>query len=259
MIERIKDYNKIQPIIENYIATQSEGSKNGYPHFIIRTTGCTHRCFFGSGGWCDTWYTSIHPDKGIITLNDIKTLFETYPEINHVMITGGSPTMHPELVNEIIHLAKEMRGMFITIETEGSHFLETDIPIDLISLSPKFSNSVPQLGVKTPKGIDVDQKLINQHNKFRMNYEAIEKSFSYHKDYHFKPVIDRNQPEIWVEIENFRVKMNIPKNKTWVMPAGDTREAVIPNYTYVLDECIKRGYNFTGRAHIIAFGDKRMV
>ena len=258
-MERITDYNKVQPIVEVYTAIQSEGSKNGYPHFIIRTTGCTHRCYFGAGGWCDTWYTSIHPDKGTFTLNNIKEVFDANPEITHVMITGGSPTMHPALVNEIIHMAKEIRNMFITIETEGSHFIKTDIPIDLVSLSPKFYNSIPVLGTKTPKGVDVDQKLIDQHNKFRLNYEAIQQSFDYHKDYHFKPVMDRNDPKMWDEIEAFRVKMNIPKNKTWVMPAGDTREAVIPNYTYVLDECIKRGYNFTGRAHIVAFNDQREV
>ncbi len=37
-------------------------------------------------------------------------------------------------------------------------------------------------------------------------------------------------PEIWDEIEQFRVEMNIPKNKTWVMPAGDNREELIKIY-----------------------------
>ncbi len=48
--------------------------------------------------------------------------------------------MHPDLVNELTYLA-EKRGLFITIETEGSHFIETDYPLGLISLSPKFSLS----------------------------------------------------------------------------------------------------------------------
>ena len=45
------DYSKIQPIIEAYICIQTEGSRAGYPHFLVRTTGCTHRCWFGDGGW----------------------------------------------------------------------------------------------------------------------------------------------------------------------------------------------------------------
>ena len=59
--------------------------------------------------------------------------------------------MHPALVNELTHFAHE-RDIIITIETEGSAFVETDYPINLISLSPKFSNSVPVIGAVTPAG-----------------------------------------------------------------------------------------------------------
>jgi len=253
------DYNKIQPIIEAYTCIQTEGSRAGRPHFLVRTTGCTHRCYFGEGGWCDSWYTSIHPEKGSWTLNSIKELFEANPQINHLMITGGSPTMHPELVDELINLAKGMRGMYVTIETEGSHFIETNYRIDLVSLSPKFANSIPKLGVETPSGAITDDRMIKQHNKFRMNYDAMKKMMEYHSDYHFKPVVDRNEPEIWNEIEEFIVANNIPSSKVWVMPAGDTFDKLQPNYAYVMEECIKRGYNFTGRAHIVAYNDKRGV
>ena len=53
---RIEDYEKNLPIVEIYTAVQSEGSRAGYPTVVIRTTGCTHRCYFGEGGWCDSWY-----------------------------------------------------------------------------------------------------------------------------------------------------------------------------------------------------------
>jgi 7-carboxy-7-deazaguanine synthase len=253
------DYNKIQPIIEAYTCIQTEGSRAGRPHFLIRTTGCTHRCYFGEGGWCDSWYTSIHPEKGTWTLNAIKELFEANPQINHLMITGGSPTMHPELVDALVTMAKDMRDMYVTIETEGSHFIETNYKIDLVSLSPKFANSIPKLGVETPSGAITDDRMIKQHNKFRMNYDAMKKMIEYHSDYHFKPVVDRNEPEIWNEIEGFIVTNNIPSSKVWIMPAGDTFDKLQPNYAYVMEECIKRGYNFTGRAHIVAYNDKRGV
>ena len=64
MRKRIEDYNKILPVLEVYRAVQSEGSRFGRPTIVIRTTGCTHRCYFGEGGWCDSWYTSIHPETG---------------------------------------------------------------------------------------------------------------------------------------------------------------------------------------------------
>jgi len=250
------DKDKVLPILELYKCVQTEGSMNGRPNFLLRTTGCTHRCFFGAGGWCDSWYTSIHPEKGQYTLNDVERLFEENLHIRSLMISGGSPTMHPELVNEVVNLAKEY-DLFITLETEGSHPLLTDHKIDLISLSPKFENSIPQLGIETPMGKVVDQKFIDQHNKFRLNDEAIVQLITYHKDYHFKPVVDRNQP-IWENIERFQARHNIPNDKVWIMPAGSTREELIPNYSYVMDECVERGYNFTGRAHIIAFDDQRL-
>lgn len=254
---RIEDYNKVLPIVELYRCVQSEGSRFGRPTIAVRTTGCTHRCFFGEGGWCDSWYTSIHPEKGTFTFNDIIKIYDENPHINEMMLTGGSPTMHPKLVNELTHFAYE-RGIIITIETEGSHFLATDHPLHLVSLSPKFSNSNPVVGATTPQGAIVDEKMIQQHNKFRLNHDAIEKTLEYHFDYHYKPVWDGTEENL-AEIEEFRVRHNIPKWKTFIMPAGDTREELIKMYPIVFDMCAEKGYNMTGRDHIIAFDTKRGV
>ena len=48
---RIEDYDKVLTIVEVYTADQSEESRQGYPTIVVRTTGCTHRCFFREGGW----------------------------------------------------------------------------------------------------------------------------------------------------------------------------------------------------------------
>ena len=258
-IGRLLDYNKTLPIVELYYCIQSEGSRAGLPTVAVRTTGCTHRCWFGEGGWCDSWYTSIHPEKGGFSFNDIIAMYDERPDVKEMMLTGGSPTMHPILVNELTHFAHE-RGIVITMETEGSHFLETDYPIGLISLSPKFTNSIPEEGILTPKGATVDQKMIDLHNSMRLNKDAIKKTLAYHKDYHFKPVCNPiEMPEIWDEIEEFRIEMNIPKNKTYIMPPGDTRDELIRVYPMVMEFCTDEGFNFTGREHIIAFDTKRGV
>jgi 7-carboxy-7-deazaguanine synthase len=175
------------------------------------------------------------------------------------MLTGGSPTMHPALVNELTHFAHE-RNIIITIETEGSHFLETDYPLGLISFSPKFSNSLPVLGVSTPMGSIVDQKMIDQHNKFRLNKDAIKQSMEYHSDYHMKVVVNPvEDPETWTEIKTFLDELEVPKNKIWIMPPGDNRQELIRVYPMVIQWCTDNYYNFTGREHIIAFDTKREV
>ena len=61
------------------------------------------------------------------------------------------------------------------------------------------------------------------------------------------------------EIEDFRIKMEIPKHKTFIMPAGDTRKELIKMYPLVFDLCAEHGYNLTGRDHIIAFDTERGV
>ena len=275
-LKRVEDYDKVLPILELYTAVQSEGSRQGHPTVVIRTTGCTHRCYFGEGGWCDSWQTSIHPEKGQYTINSIIEMYDKHPHITEMMLTGGSPTMHPAIVNELTNFCNE-RGIVMTIETEGSHFLETDHKIDLLSISPKFSNSVPVVGTLTPQGKEVDEKMIKIHNRLRMNVDAISQSINYHKDFHLKPVIDKDlsmlaEVEQFIEnltdalfeinFRNYETRDEVfkhVKDRVWCMPAGDDREPLFESYPVVMNMCRDRGYKFTGRAHIIAFSTQRYV
>jgi 7-carboxy-7-deazaguanine synthase len=114
------------------------------------------------------------------------------------------------------------------------------------------------LGVATPQGVITDQKMVDQHNKYRLKHDAIKQTLAYHKDYHYKPVWDGTEENL-NEIEDFRVLHSIPKDKTFIMPAGDTREELVKMYPLVFDMCAEKGYNMTGRDHIIAFDTKRGV
>ena len=257
-LKRLPDYDKVLPIVEVYTAVQSEGSRAGYPTVVVRTTGCSHRCFFREGGWCDSFYTSIHPEKGTHTFNDIIAMYKSNPHIKEMMLTGGSPTLHPTLVNELTHFAHE-NNIFITIETEGSHFLPTDYPINLLSISPKFSNSVPVVGVETPQGGITDERMVKQHNKLRLNYEAIKKSIEYHSDYHIKPVWGGQDEGALAEILDFIKIMEVPQDKVWFMPSGDSREGLFKSYPLVFNWVRDNGYRMTWRPHIIAFEAQRCV
>ena len=257
MRKRVTDYDKTLPIVEVYRCIQSEGSRIGRPTIAVRTTGCTHRCYFGEGGWCDSWYTSIHPEKGQFTFNDIVKIYDENPHVKEMMLTGGSPTMHPALVNELTHFANE-RKIIITLETEGSAFVETDYPIGVVSLSPKFSNSVPVVGAITPAGKTVDERFVKVHNRHRLNTDSIKRMIAFHTDYHYKPVWDGTDKNL-KEIEDYRIELNIPKDKTYIMPAGDTRDQLVKMYPLVFTMCAEHGYNMTGRDHIIAFNTERGV
>ncbi|MEM6405807.1 MAG: 7-carboxy-7-deazaguanine synthase QueE [Pseudomonadota bacterium] len=257
MSGRITDHHKTLPISALHPAIQAEGSRAGHPTIIVRTTGCTHRCYFGSGGWCDSWYTSIHPEKGCHSLQDVTNLYAQNPQIKDMILTGGAPTMHPALINELMHFAHQQK-IHVTLETEGSHFVATDYPINLLSISPKFTNSVPPLGIRTPLGQVVDDKMRQQHDKYRLNLTAIRRMIDAHQDYHIKPVLDAELTAL-DELEDFLQQLQIPDDKVWVMPAGDSRETLIHSYGVVMNYARDRGWCFTPRPHIIAFDTERNV
>jgi 7-carboxy-7-deazaguanine synthase len=66
-------------------------------------------------------------------------------------------------------------------------------------------------------------------------------------------------PQTWQEIQDFMDELEVPREKIWIMPPGDTRDELIRVYPMVMDWCTKHQYKFTGRPHIIAFDTKREV
>ena len=248
------DYNKTQPIGELYTCLQGEGKYIGIPHILIRVTGCRLRCQFADS-FCDTPYASWKPEKGKFTLDDIVKFYEENPNVKHTMITGGGPTIHAELLQELCIIGKKYNHI-ITIETEGSEFVQT--VADCISLSPKLSNSTPKPGTWMDyANREVTEKDKRLHEKWRCNYEAMEQLIYNHPDYQLKPVISSwNDLQ---ELDYIQDELGIPNNKVWLMPEGLTPEQLKERRVWLMDICQKQGYNYSDRLHIIAYGDIRGV
>ena len=248
------DYNKNQPLGEAYTCLQGEGKYIGIPHILIRVSGCRLRCQF-SNSFCDTPYASWKPEKGKYTLNDIVKFYEDNPHIKYTMITGGGPTIHPKLLKELCKIGKDYRHT-ITIETEGSEFVQTSA--DCISLSPKLSNSTPVPGTWIPfANREVTENDKKQHEKWRCNYDAMKQLISFHPDYQLKPVISNEQD--LNEVEDLQNILDIPNDKVWLMPEGLVTEELNKRRVWLMELCQNYGYNFTDRLHIIAYGDTRGV
>ena len=248
------DYNKVQPLGETYTCLQGEGKYIGIPHILIRVTGCRLRCQF-SNSFCDTPYASWKPEKGKFTLNDIVKFYEDNPHIKYTMITGGGPTLHPELLKELCVIGKKYNHT-ITIETEGSEFVQTRG--DFISLSPKLSNSTPRPGTwMVWAHREVTEKDKEQHEKWRCNYDAMQQLIDNHLDYQLKPVIS-NEEDL-VEVKELQKILGVPNDRVWLMPEGLVEEQLNERRRWLMELCTREGYNFTDRLHIIAYGDKRGV
>lgn len=122
-------------IAEIYRSRQGEGLLTGTESVFVRVSGCNLRCDF-----CDTPYTSWQPEGTHLTLDEVLQRVLAY-ETPHVVLTGGEPL----LFDEVVPLCEQLRRSrhHITIETAGT--VSQPVACDLMSISPKLSNSTPSV------------------------------------------------------------------------------------------------------------------
>lgn len=245
----------LPPINELYPCIQGEGQYAGVPHILVRTSGCRLRCQF-SNSFCDTWYSSWKPEKGKYGYEDLASIYNTNLHIHHTMVTGGGPTLHGPQLTALIYLLVNKYDQFITLETEGSEFVQTDA--QFISLSPKLKSSTPVVGTFIPfLDRHVTERDVELHEKFRCNYEAMQQLIDKHQDYQLKPVVSNDQD--MEEVLFLQKKLQIPNHKVYLMPPGISNESLQKGREYIVNQCLKHGYRYTDRLHVIIYGDKREV
>jgi 7-carboxy-7-deazaguanine synthase len=252
-MEKVKNL----PIVEIYPCLQGEGRYTGVPSILIRTTGCKLRCQFANS-FCDTAYASWSPEKGQFTLSQIEQVIIESPQIHHIIITGGGPTMHPQLLRDICDLGHKYKKI-ITLETEGSEFVEK-VKVNLLSLSPKLKSSTPIIGIELSfsPGKQVKKSHIDQHEKYRTNYFAMRKWIEHSINYQVKFVIG-SEDDIFEALDMCESHLHINREKIMFMPAGSTNEQLNTSRKWLVERCIELGINYTDRLHVVVYGDLRGV
>jgi len=236
-------------IADIFYSIQGEGELTGIPSVFIRTSGCNLRC-----RWCDTPYASWNPEGDDWTLAEIVAEVKEYPEASHVVLTGGEP-----MIAKGIHdLAKELKHLeyHITIETAGTvspNHKASGIPIlcDLVSISPKLMNSVP----------DPEQfgKLWVERHKHRSgSWDAIHEWVANYA-FQLKFVLSTEQDALLFKA---RVRLDewlkaIPSSKILLMPEGITPEEIKGRQEWLIAFCKEFGYRYCNRLHIDLFGNTR--
>lgn len=218
---------------EIYAAEQGEGRFSGTPSVIVRTTGCNLRCWF-----CDTPYTSWKAEGETQSVDQIISEVLSH-EIEHVVITGGEPLTQPAVVPLTGQL--KAAGRYITIETAGTLF--RPVTADLISLSPKLSNSVPQ-----------DELWRLRHDQLR-HAPTVIGQFREHYACQFKFVVDK--PDDLAEVDEYTAALNIPAEDIWLMAQCRTPEELQAKNAWLADQADKRGWRLSPRLHIERFGNVR--
>jgi 7-carboxy-7-deazaguanine synthase len=219
-------------IAEIFYSIQGEGSLVGVPSVFVRTSGCNLRC-----SWCDTPYTSWHPEGDEWPLDRIVDAVNAYAA-RHVVVTGGEPMIAREIV-ELTARLHEL-GRHITIETAGTVF--APVACDLMSISPKLANS-------TPAG-DWAQR----HDRLRIQPETLRRLMAAY-EHQLKFVIAT--PEDLGEVRELLRVLGADAGKVILMPEGVDAAVLRERGVWLAEICKREGFRFSPRLHVELYGNRR--
>jgi 7-carboxy-7-deazaguanine synthase len=224
-------------IAEIYQSVQGEGLLTGTPSVFVRASGCNLRC-----GFCDTPFTSWEPEGDDWAVDEIVHAIGQY-SAHHVVITGGEPMLFAEM----IPLTEQLRhlGYHITIETAATLFLP--LHCDLMSLSPKLSNSAPDR-LRFPQWYE-------RHERTRHAPEVVRRLVEL-CDYQVKFVVanEADCEEVEKYLEQFP---EIRRDRVLLMPEGVEQQVLAERAVWLEPLCNRRGFVFCPRRHIEWYGMTR--
>jgi len=207
----------------------------GVPSVFIRLAGCPLRC-----RWCDTKYAWELTAGAHYSIEKIVRTIGEWPS-KFVVITGGEPTINSELPQLVQEL--KAAGKHITIETAGIAFIP-DMFCDLMSISPKLSNSTP-----------TDPELAAIHEDSRLDLAVLRELIDNY-EYQLKFVVDSEAdlPEIQQTIEQIG---NVNSEKVMLMPQAATRDELLAKSPMVAELCKKTGFAFSQRLQVLLWNNQR--
>lgn len=229
------------PLVESFLSIQGEGRFAGHPALFLRFAYCNLGC-----SWCDTRYTwdPSQIDEGTLLSADdiaqqsltITKLEGLSPNTLHVVITGGEPMLHQEMLPQLINRLRNDGFQFFEIETNGM-FVPTDemtTAVDWWNCSPKLTNN----------GLSIEQ------NRSPDALKAI--AATARADFKF---VVRSLKDIDEIIEHYLPLL--PAHRIMLMPEGTTREEQLTRFSWVAKKCLQHGFRFSPRLHILMWNNER--
>jgi 7-carboxy-7-deazaguanine synthase len=223
-------------VSETFASIQGEGVLAGMPSFFIRTSGCNLRC-----RWCDTPYTSWLPEGTRRSVAEL-TAEALNAGLGHVVITGGEPLLQREIGELTRSLAGA--GLHLTVETAGT--VAPDFACDLLSVSPKTSNSDPQGGWR------------RRHVRLRSDVECLRRLLSRFAEHQLKFVVQDGDdlPDVLALLDRLD---SVDRSRVVLMAEGRSLSELSSRAPEVAALCIEHGFRYTPRLQFDLFGGGRGV
>jgi 7-carboxy-7-deazaguanine synthase len=222
-------------INEIFYSLQGEGFLAGVPSVFVRLAGCPLRC-----RWCDTKYAWDEKAGKNYSIDKIIQTVQQWP-CKLVVITGGEPMINSDLPQLLRQL--KTADKHITIETAGIAYIP-EMPCDLISISPKLSNSAP-----------TDPELASIHEDSRLDIAVLGKLIESYQ-FQLKFVVDSKSD--LAEIQQTLEKIgNVDFEKVMLMPQAATRDELLLKSPMVAEMCKQTGFAFSQRLQVLLWNNQK--
>ena len=221
---------------EIFHSIQGEGVSMGVPSVFLRLATCNLTC-----GWCDTKYTwdwrNFDYQTEVMELagDEIQRGVMAF-DCRHVVITGGEPMLQQADLAPLVE-ALAADGYTFEVETNGTIIPDPGMlrHIGQWNVSPKLRTS----------GNTQEQREIPQ---------ALE-TFARLPEAYFKFVVT-GESDV-EEVCALRDRYNLTPDRVLLMPEGRTKHALEKKDSWLPEACVKHGFRFTTRLHILLWGDER--
>ena len=221
-------------IAEIYRSIQGEGALTGTESVFIRASGCNLRCWF-----CDTPYASWKPEGDDLSVNEIMDRVSVW-DSRHVVLTGGEPMLFAEMIPLCNRLRAE--NYHITVETAGT--LHLPVQCDLMSISPKTSNSAPDA---------IDHPRWNRRHERSRFVPHVIRQLLHDFNYQLKFVVD-TEDDI-DEVEDYIKQFpEIVRAQVYLMPQGRNQDELKRTEAWLLPRCQQLQLQYCPRKQIEWFG-----
>lgn len=244
--EGTKENAEVKNIIDNLQQYEGKDIKD----FPLVKTGCdsyisTYPCF---KKWCKEYTTEELIEK----LKSIKPVTNVWENV-HLVMTGGEPLINQlqivELIEKLIE-AEHIQKLHVTFETNGTVELKQEVKEKMNQLSDKvewlFSVS-PKLSLSgEPREKTLFADRVANYNK-DLNNSSLYLKYVARNSEDLKDIIE------FTEAYN---KAGVNYEDIYLMPEGGKVSDEV-NFTNkeIANICMKYGYRFCLRAHLVLFGN----